>query len=404
LLKKIIFLVDMNAFFIACEMSRNPALLKVPAAVAGDPEKRSGIILAANYDARAFGVKTAMTLHQARKLCPAMVTVPPDHQFYSETSRKIMHLLSCYTPCIEKNSIDEAWLDMTGTESLFGPPAIAARLIMDDIRQSMSLWCSVGISENKFLAKMASDMKKPLGITELWQNDVPVKMWPLPVEAMYGIGEKTCEKLGRLNIFTIGDLARSDLSLLQHSLGENAVHLHRKANGIDPSPVTPHRREDAKSIGRSVTLANDARHPEEVRLILMALAEDVGQTARKYGKKGTTVQITIKFADFKTITRQTTVPPTFFTRDIFTAGMHLMKSNWPKGRTVRLAGISLSGFDRQDEARQLSFFDDPSGPPAKSDPKNRQHCQSRALDEVMDRIRGKYGSGMIGRASLMKKD
>jgi DNA polymerase IV len=264
IVKKVVFLVDMNAFFITCEMSRNPALGGQPAAVAGNPDKRAGIILAANYLARSYGVKTTMTTQQAKKLCPGLILVPPDHTFYSKMSGEMMQLLSNYSPCIEKNSIDEAWLDMTGTEALFGTPAEAAQLIMDDLVQQLSLWCSIGISENKFLAKMASDMKKPLGITELWKADVPAKLWPLPVKAMHGIGEKTHEKLNRLHIYTIGDLARADLSLLVKSLGENAASLYQKANGHDGSSVTPSRREDMKSIGRSTTLAADVYSPGEV--------------------------------------------------------------------------------------------------------------------------------------------
>ena len=162
---KVIFLVDMNAFFISCEMTRNPSLAGKPSAVAGDPKKRTGIILAANYEARAYGVRTAMVVHEALKLCPGMMLVPPDHHFYGQKSEHVMDLLANYTPIVEQNSIDEAWLDMTGTEKLFGNPLDTAKRIMDEIKNKLGLWCSIGIAENKFLAKMASEMKKPLGIT-----------------------------------------------------------------------------------------------------------------------------------------------------------------------------------------------------------------------------------------------
>src|SRR5690606_38927231 len=165
-MQRVVFLVDMNAFFISCEMTRNNSLVGKPAAVAGDPKKRSGIILAANYEARKYGVKTTMVLHEAKKLCPGLILIPPDHRFYERKSREVMDLLSRYTPIIEQNSIDEAWLDMTGCEKLFGEPAESARSIMDAIINELGLWCSIGISENKFLSKMASEMKKPLGITE----------------------------------------------------------------------------------------------------------------------------------------------------------------------------------------------------------------------------------------------
>jgi DNA polymerase-4 len=174
-MQKVIFLVDMNAFFISCEMTRNDSLIGIPAAVAGDPKKRTGIILAANYEARACGVKTTMVLHEALKLCPKIVLVPPDHRFYEQKSKEVMGLLSNYTPILEQNSIDEAWLDMTGSEGLFGKPVDAAKRIMGELKDRLRLWCSIGIAENKFLAKMAAEMKKPLGITELWEDDIPIK-------------------------------------------------------------------------------------------------------------------------------------------------------------------------------------------------------------------------------------
>lgn len=169
----------MNAFFISCETTRNREIAGKPAAVAGDPKKRSGIILAANYEARKFGVKTAMVLHEALKLCPGMRILPPDHGFYERKSQEVMQLLSHYSPIIEQNSIDEAWLDMTGCESLFGKPLDAARRIMDRISSELGLWCSIGISYNKLLAKMASEIKKPMGITEIWEHDLETRLWPL---------------------------------------------------------------------------------------------------------------------------------------------------------------------------------------------------------------------------------
>ena len=196
-MQKVIFLVDMNAFFIACEMTRNASLVDVPAAVAGSPERRTGIILAANYQARAKGVKTAMVIHEALKKKKKMLFVPPDHAFYKEKSEEVMELLSHYSPIVDQNSIDEAWLDMTGSQGLFGPPRVAAQTIMDAIKHDLGLWSSVGISNNKFLSKMAADMKKPLGITELWKTDLAEKLWPLRVGKMHGVGAKTAEKLNQ---------------------------------------------------------------------------------------------------------------------------------------------------------------------------------------------------------------
>ncbi|NLM79461.1 MAG: DNA polymerase IV, partial [Ruminococcaceae bacterium] len=185
-MERVIFLVDMNAFYIACETTRNPQLAGRPAAVAGDPQKRAGIILAANYEARAVGVKTTMTLYEACGLCPGLKLVPPDHAFYEEKSKEVMLYLSGYTPLLEQNSIDEAYLDLTGCEALNGPPLQAARSIQKGINRQFGLWCSIGIAPNKFLAKMASELKKPMGITCLEHPDVPARLWPLPIRSLYG--------------------------------------------------------------------------------------------------------------------------------------------------------------------------------------------------------------------------
>ena len=343
-MQRVIFLVDMNAFFISCEMTRNDSLVGIPAAVAGDPKKRTGIILAANYEARSYGVKTTMVLHEALRLCPKLILVPPDHQFYGQKSEEVMDLLSNYTPILEQNSIDEAWLDMTGSEGLFGKPVDAAKRIMSEIKDRLGLWCSIGIAENKFLAKMAAEMKKPLGITELWKHDIPTKFWPLPVKEMYGIGRKTAEKLNRMGIQTIGELARSDINLIVKTFGKcgNEIYLH--ANGIDDSPVLARMADDMQSIGRSTTLPEDISDIEKAKLVLMELADDIGMTARRHGKKGRTVHITLKYSDFRVITRQATVPATCTTKEIYQAGCSLLEQNWNRFHPVRLIGISLSGF------------------------------------------------------------
>jgi DNA polymerase-4 len=394
-MQKVIFLVDMNAFFIGCEMTRNDSLIGVPAAVAGDPKKRTGIILAANYEARACGVKTAMVLHEALKLCPKIILVPPDHRFYEQKSKEVMDLLSKYTPILEQNSIDEAWLDMTGCEGLFGKPVATAKRIMDEIKDRLRLWCSIGIAGNKFLAKMAAEMKKPLGITELWDHDIPIKLWPLPVREMHGIGGKTAETLKHMGIRTIGELAGLDIHLIVKTFGKSGNEIYLHANGIDNSPVLARIAGDMKSIGRSTTLAEDLSDIEKAKLVLMELADDIGMTARRHGKKGRTVHITLKYSDFQVITRQTTIPATFTTKELYQAGCGLLEQNWNRLSPVRLIGISLSGFYEDSASDQLSLFNQMED--------NLKNDKNERIDRAMDKIRNKHGSEMITFAALVKK-
>jgi len=395
-MQKVIFLVDMNAFFISCEMTRNDSLVGTAAAVAGDPKKRTGIILAANYEARAYGVKTAMVLHEALKLCPKMILVPPDHRFYAMRSKEVMNLLSNYTPVLEQNSIDEAWLDMTGSEGLFGKPVEAARRIMEEIKGRLGLWCSIGIAENKFLAKMAAEMKKPLGITELWEADIPRKLWPLQVKDMYGIGSKTAEKLNRMGMKTIGDLAKCDANLIIHTFGKGGNEIYLHAKGIDNSTVQARLADDMKSIGRSTTLPEDITDIEKAKLVLMGLADDVGMTARKHGKKGRTVHITLKYSDFQVATRQTTIPATSITKEIYRAGCSLLEQKWNRSHSLRLIGISLSGFHEDCSSDQLSLLDEMEG--------NVKNDKNERIDKAMDKIRAKHGSEIITFAALVKKN
>jgi DNA polymerase-4 len=379
-MQKVIFLVDMNAFFISCEMTRSDSLVGIPAAVAGDPKKRTGIILAANYEARARGVKTTMVLHEALRLCPEIVLVPPDHHFYGQKSKEVMDLLSNYTPVLEQNSIDEAWLDMTGCEGLFGRPVEAAKRIMDEIKGRLGLWCSIGIAENKFLAKM---------------EDIATKFWPLPVKETYGVGGKTAEKLNRMGIRTIGELARLDVDLLVKTFGKGGNEIYVHANGIDSSPVVEHMADEMKSIGRSKTLPEDISDLEKAKLILMELADHIGMTARRHNKKGRTVHITLKYSDFQVVTRQATIPGTCSTREIYQAGCSLLEQNWNRFHTVRLIGISLSGFHEECSSSQLTLFDQMED--------NAKNDKNERIDKVMDEIRNKHGSEKITFAALVKK-
>lgn len=388
-MKKVIFLVDMNAFYISCEMVRNPELRGRPAAVAGDPKNRSGIILAANYEARKFGIKTTMVLHEAKKLCPNIAFVPPDHGYYQKMSNKVMELLSRYTPVIQVNSIDEAWLDLTGCEALFGEPVEIANKIMADVQNELGLWCSIGISENKFLAKMASEIKKPLGITEMWIKDVPEKLWPMDIREMYGIGKQTEQKLHKLRIYKVGDLARSDKALITKHFGKAGIEMHQHANGIDTSPVAVSTAHDSKSISRSTTLSMDTIDIRLIEKVLLDLAEEVGTEARQNNYKGKTVSIVIKYSDFQSMTRQKTVAPTYLTKEIYQTGLALINENWDRKRMIRLLGIGINNF-QEDENEQLSFFDDLG--------LENKNEKEEKLERAMDSIREKFGSDKIKRA------
>jgi DNA polymerase-4 len=391
--KKIIFLVDMNAFYIGCEMARKPELKGMPAAVAGDPKNRGGIILSPNYDARKYGVKTTMLIHEARKLCPNIVFVSPEHSYYSFMSGKVMDILARYAPVVQQNSIDEAWLDLTGCEGLFGRPREIAEKIMKDIMEELDLWCSIGISENKFLSKMASEMKKPLGISELWQSEIKEKLWPLKVRDMYGVGKQSEKKLNNMGIFTIGDIAKCDRRMLIKEFGKYGEEIHMLSNGMDPSPVDARGYHENKSISRSTTLSEDTADMEYLKNILLELAEEVGLDARRQEYKGKTVSIVVKYSDFQTITRQKSLSPTNLTKEIYETGVKLLEDNWNKTRPIRLIGIGISGSQEED-MQQMSLFDIS---PQKNDTKREEK-----LEKAMDAIKEKYGLDSVKRARLIK--
>lgn len=392
-MSRLIFLVDMNAFFISCETARNPRIKGIPAAVAGDPKTRSGIILAANYEARKYGVVTTMVLHEAKKLCPELIIVPPDHELYEKNSKAVMDILSRYTPLIQQNSIDEAWMDLSGCEKLFGCPMDIAKNIMDTISRELNLWCSIGISENKFLAKMGSELKKPQGITELYIKDIEKKLWPLPVRDMYGIGRQTEQKLMDYAIYKIGDIANSNVEFLKSNFGKYGEELYRLSNGIDNSQVVPNPIYDNKSISRSTTLPHDTNDNEYIKYILLSLAEEVGYEARKYGYKGKTIVISIKYEDFTLVTRQKTVAPTYLTKDIYNTALKLIEANKSRNKLIRLLGLGLSNFET-DEAEQLSIFDLLEG--------STNVHKEETIEKTIDRIRERFGNKKILRGSMLK--
>lgn len=389
--ERLIFHIDMNSFFASCEQVVHPELKGKPIAVVGDPSRRSGIILAASYEAKKYGIKTTMPIYQAKQCLPSIILVQSTYGLYSDLSKKVMSIFDDYTPLKEQLSIDEAFLDMTGTEHLFGKAEEAAKTIQDRIYRELDLGCSVGISSNKLLAKMASDMKKPMGITLLFEEHIQAKMWPLPVGALYGIGKKTVPKLEMLNIKTIGDLAKADVNLLYKRFGEkSSVYMNRSANGKSSEILHENGYIGLKSVGNELTYSKDITTVEEIRNELLLLADTVGHRLRHKLLKGRTLQIKIKFNDFQVITRSHTFQiATDSTDYIFEKAMKLVMENRGQ-KAIRLLGISLTNFENE-EATQITLFDQDN------------EKETQKVDVMVDSIRDKYGYKAIHRGSLLDR-
>jgi len=378
--------VDMNAFYASCHQAVNPSLKGKPIIVAGNPKKRTGIVLTASYEARKFGVKTAMPNWQTRELCPQGVFITPDYRLYVSFSGKILDILKDYTPVVEQYSIDEAWLDVSGCHRLFGSSLDIAQTIQQRIARELDLPCSIGISCNKLLAKMASDMKKPRGITVLKPEDIPKKIWPMPVGKLIGVGSKLAKHLEEMNIKTIGDLARVPVEILESNFGVVGRHLHDLARGKDDSPVNPHSSDEAKSIGHSATLPEDISSLEEAKQVLLGLAELVGRRARKGNYTGKRITVTIRKNNFKTITRSATIPePTNLTEKIYSMALKVFSKNWDGSSKIRLLGISLSNL--QKDVYQMSFLE--------------ENEKLKKINYLIDDIKNRFGENSIFRARLL---
>lgn len=378
--------IDMNSFYASCEQAANPELRNVPLIVGGDPEKRKGIVLAASYDAKRYGVKTTMTLNEAARLCPEAVFIRANHELYEEMSGQVMRIFAEYAPVMEQLSIDEAFLDMTGTEQLYGDLKQLARKIQNRIMDELLLPCSVGISSNKLLAKMASDFKKPMGITTIYPDDIKEMIWPLKVSELFGVGKKTAMKLNQLGIRTIGELAKTDIGVLSGLLGEGtAMMLHNYANGIDPSPVVS-SRDEIKSIGHEMTYPEDLTRIEDILRELLVLVDKTAYRLRQKGQKGKTISIKIKFNDFTLITRAHTISEVTDSADCIYQVAKELVTSCKIAKPIRLLGVTVSNFE-DDSIKQLSLFS--------------QDNDRKKLDSMLDEIRGKYGFDAIKRAASL---
>lgn len=352
-MKRMILHVDMNAFFAAVEQQSNPALRGKPIVVVGSAART--VILTASYEARAFGIKTGMRLFEARRLCPDVIQVPVSNRLYTHVSAEIMKMLEDYTPLVQVFSIDEAFLDISGSLGLFGTPQRIAYLIKSRIKSRFGLTCSIGVAPNKLLAKLASEMQKPDGLTIISSEQVPAILENLPVGDLCGIGRQTCRQLALLGITTCGQLACFPPDILQSRFGIVGDQLLRMAQGIDDSPVV--RADDekqVKSIGHSTTLAEDLSDRTKIAAVLLQLAEMVGRRTRRNTLAGRTLTLTVRYADFTTFTRQQKQPrPLSLSSDIYQAALKILDAIVLE-QPIRLLGLSLSGWDK--DGTQLPLF------------------------------------------------
>lgn len=387
---KVIFHIDMNSFYASVEMAHDPKLKGKPIAIAGNPEERKGIIVTSSYEARAKGVKTTMPLWEAKKLCPELIVIRPNFSRYRDMSAKIFKMLAEITPMIEPVSIDEGYIDVTNHPI---HPLQLAKDIQQQLLQQLDIPCSIGIGPNKFLAKTASDMKKPLGITVLRIRDLPEKLWPLPVGSMYGVGEKTAEKLQSIHIETIGDLAEADVYVLTQLLGINGERLKNRANGIDPRHVDPDSIHDFKSIGNSQTLRYDTTDENEIKAVLYQLAERVEERLQRRELKGKTVQLMIRYANRKTITRSKKLTTYIDKKEEIIAIIYeLLKEHW-ENEPVRLLGVTVQDLlEKQHVVKQLSLFS------------YEEEERKTKVNETVERLKEKFGENTFVSIKKEKKD
>lgn len=399
-MERLIFHVDVNSAFLswsAVEILRqNPEaedLRETFAAVGGDRAARKGIILAKSIAAKKCGVTTGEPVAQALKKCPSLRLVSPDFRIYNRNSKALMTILREYAPVVEQFSIDEAFLDMTGTGRLYPDPIKTAEEIKRRVKEELGFTVNVGIAPNKLLAKMASDFSKPDKVHTLFWDEVPVKMWPLPVRELFCVGKSTADKLNRMGIDTIGELAAARRDVLAAAFGpKQSKMLLDYSNGRDDSPVGEEMPAE-KSYGNSTTLPYDYESEEEVFPVLLALSDSVASRLRADHVTAASVMVTIKDNSFRTTSHQTQLTEqTDITDVIYQTACRLFRETWDKERPIRLLGVTAGKVGEEEAFRQMSLFD--------SHDEDREKAKS--LDHMVDQIRGKYGSSMLKRASLMK--
>ena len=393
-MQRLIFHVDVNSAFLSWEATKRvkqglPDLREIPSCIGGDPKKRTGIVVAKSIPAKKYGVQTGEPVGLALQKCPNLVCVPSDFALYDRCSKAFKSICASYAPVMESFSIDEVFLDMTGTGQIYPDPIATACEIKDRIYRELGFTVNVGISTNKLLAKMASDFEKPNKVHTLYPEEVPQKMWPLPVRDLLFLGKASEKKLIQNGIHTIGDLAQANEKEIQMLLGEKSGHqLYLSANGIDDSPVKA-QRDEAKGISVETTFDEDIVSYEQIFPILLSQCDIVAARMRREGKKCNCVAVSFRTLEFKNKSHQRKLEnPTDVTDEIYQNVKRLFQESW-SGQPLRLIGVALTGLT-EDSFVQMSLFEDP---------KKRE--QQKKLDEAMDNIRKKFGNDKISRASTM---
>lgn len=387
---RIILHIDLNCFYASVEQIYDPSLKGKPVAIAGNPKERRGIIITCSYEARANGVYTTMNVGEARRKCPELIVLPPNFERYRAASKSFFNLLKEYSDILQPVSIDEGYLQLPIVEGQHVLQHV--QNMQDRIWNELQLPCSIGIAPNKFLAKMASDMKKPMGITILRKRDVPTVLWPMDVIEMHGIGKSTAEKLGKLDIKTIGELAVADEYILKQNFGINGLRMKQKANGEDDRPVDPEAIYDTKSVGNSTTLSHDTTDRDELYKVIATLSEKVAERLKAKKLAGVTVSIMIRSADWETCTRSKSINNAIHTKeDIVEHAWYLFNKHWDE-EPVRLLGVTVSNVsDIKETTQQLTLFN------------FEEHVKDEPIIKLVDQIEQKFGKGTILRGSDIAK-
>ncbi|MBE7033474.1 MAG: DNA polymerase IV [Ruminococcaceae bacterium] len=390
---RVILHCDCNGFFASVECALNPELRNVPMAVGGSVEARHGIILAKNELAKKYNIQTAETIYSAKKKCPNLVIVPPHHDLYEEYSRRVNEIYFEYTDQVEKFGIDESWLDVTGSQRLFGNGEEIAATLRKRIREEIGITISVGVSFNKVFAKLGSDYKKPDATTVISRDNYKEIVYPLPVGDLLFVGRRTRDALSKLHIETIGDLAESNETKLIKLLGKQGETIYRYARGEDDSPVDPHANDEVKSIGNGMTFRRDLIGEKDILCGISHLSESIAVRMRKKGVKCTVVQVTIKDPDLHSIQRQEKLDsPTNLAKDITEKAMEIIRRSWNMKNPIRMLTVTGGGIVDENASEQISFFDEAKNP------------KQENLEKTLDKIREKYGKDAVQNANIIKND